>query len=67
MTFEELLYTCKDGMIEVKCNVPIVSNFNVGQVVTLRSSQRDLKWKGCAVLFPGKSYDIWFEDNPPRL
>lgn len=64
MTIEELLNACKDGMVKVKCTIPIKgTTSNVGQVTTLRKSQRDIKWKGCSILFPGLTYDIWFEDD----
>lgn len=62
MNFGELLSACANGMIDVKCSVPIKgATSDVGQVVVLKDNR---SWKGCAVQFPGLTYDTWFGEEP---
>lgn len=61
MLLFELLKACADGFIEVKCLVPVSgATSNIGKVVLLKDNG---KFKGCAVQFPGLTYDTWFSQD----
>ncbi len=49
-------------MPQVACNVKVSgATSNIGQVVVIKSNGRH---SGCAVQFPGLTYDTWFSEEP---
>lgn len=62
MTLLELLAASSKGFRMVKASVPINgATSNEGFVVLMKDNGR---FKGCAVQFPGLTYDTWFGDEP---
>jgi hypothetical protein len=62
MNFEQLLQACTNGLPEVKIEKPVSGATSAtGKVIVLKDNGR---FKGCAVLFPGLPYDLWFNDEP---
>ncbi len=58
MSFEELLKASINGLPEVIANNPKKpGHFSSGKVTVIKDSNG---YKGCAVSFPGISYDTWF-------
>ncbi len=64
MDVKRLLEACSGGLMpEVKCTIPIRgATSTIGQVVVIKCATSVTGFKGCAVQFPGLTYDTWFSE-----